>query len=213
MKPIRMLLMLLISGLLAGSAYAEDWMGRISIDLKSAGRNPAGKDDVFMISGSGIRNKWLLIRVEYYPQGKRDSWIDDVTLSMRAVCTGQSGGKRVTCVFSGETKFWAIPMDGRKHTAVMMIPPQLLDRYLPVSGSGSKAGTSTFAVQVLFLDKNGKAFAEGYYPRVTDPEVAKTSFAALLEQKPLLEIPNSIWPRNKTPWHYQSIDDMDLIKP
>lgn len=37
----------------------------------------------------------------------------------------------VPCVFTGKTEFMTIPVDGRRHVALMMIPPHLLDRYLP----------------------------------------------------------------------------------
>ncbi len=217
MKPICKLLLLVIAVILTGSACGAELMTRIKIDLVSTSSNPAGKDNSISVPSGDLRNKWLIIRVEFYPKTEdnaRNVWIDDVVLSMKAVCVGQTGGRKVTFVFSGKTEFWTIPLDGRKHVATMMIPPHLLDRYLPVSGSASTVGSSTFSVQAQFLDRGGQVIGEGYYPfRGTDLRAGRQWFNQLLQQKPLVEVEGSLWPRNKTPWQYASIDDFDLIKP
>lgn len=215
MKPIRILLLMILSAVLADGAAAAELMTRVKIDLVTSSWNPGGKDSLVSPPSSGLRNKWHIIRVEFFPKAEeRHVWIDDVTLAVTAVCVGQTGGRKVTFLFTGKTEFWTIPLDGRKHVATMMIPAHLLDRYLPVSGASSTVSSSTFSIQALFLDRGQHVIGEGYYPsRGTDLQAAKQVFEQAAAQKPQQLIPGALWPRNKTPWRDLSIDDFDLIKP
>ena len=76
---------------------------------------------VASVSGA-LRNRWVVFYVEYYPRISklRNAWIDDITLTLTVIFDAQSQGRMVPCVFTGKTEFMTIPVDGRRHVALML---------------------------------------------------------------------------------------------
>ena len=213
---------LLLVGLVAlflseAAMAADDFFTKIKINLSSShAPNIRNSSNATVSASASWRNKWLIIAVDDTPvapeKGMRNAWINDVEMRVRAVFNGQSDGKTQAFYFSGSSLFWTIPLDNRKHIATMMIPPQLLDRYLPSGGSASTVNLgNTFTIEVLFLNRAGVVIGRGYYGRrgLSDEEYAnyfsKLGGAAT-------EISGAILPRNETPWAFMDIDDYDLLK-
>ncbi|MDR0932877.1 MAG: hypothetical protein LBM70_07670 [Victivallales bacterium] len=195
--------------LFAHATYAgntEELFTKIKIDLSSS--NPpnlrnTGNNTTYSSSMSW-RNRWLVIAVEFTPVAPpkmRRAWIDGATLSVRAMFNAPSESKKQTHVFSGKSVFWTIPLDAKKHIATMMIPPQLLDRYLPRTGSGSVASSSNAEVEAVFFDRDGAEIGRGYY-----------STKKWIVPKNAVEVPNSIFARNETPWSILDVDYFDLLQ-
>ena len=66
MSSIRKILVLVLLAVFAVSGGAAELMTKIKIDLVSTSSNPAGKDSTISVPGGDLRNKWLIIRVEFY---------------------------------------------------------------------------------------------------------------------------------------------------
>lgn len=200
------------------AAAAEDMFTKVKISLSSINppnfRNTSSNGTPS--TSASWRNKWLVITVDYTPvapKSMRNAWINDVDMTVRAVFNGQSDEKSRAFYFSGVSRFWTVPLNGRKHIATMMIPPQLLDRYLPSSGSASTVNTgSTFTIEVLFQDRAGTVIGRGYYGKrgLSDAECA--DYFAKLNGGVVTEISGAILPRNETPWAFLNIDEYDLLK-
>ena len=115
---------------------------------------------------------------------------------------------------NGVTRFVTIPIDSRKHTATMMIPPQLLDRYLAATGVGSSVNSSTFIAEATFTDRNGTVIGRGFYGlRGGNEQQLAAEFARYAAASNALKVEGGILPRSNTPWRMIRPDDYDLIKP
>ncbi len=193
---------------------------RMKISLSSKGAPTDRSESAFDSSGS-VRNKWAVFTIDYVPQipegnrgGNRASaWIDDVILKLTVAFDGVSGGRQILCVFTGETRFWSIPLDGRKRHEVMAIPAHLLDRYLPVSGTSSTFGSNTFNAEAVFMDRGGRVIGRAFYaPRMSDAD-AMQFFEAVSRTQQKLVVENGVFDRSSTPWRDRNVDTFDLIKP
>ncbi|MBS1368597.1 MAG: hypothetical protein HPZ91_01460 [Lentisphaeria bacterium] len=201
----------------ARAAVAEELFTKVKINLSSSNPpNIRNTSNTTPSASTSWRNKWLIISVDYTPvapQKMRSAWIDDASMSVRAVFNGQSDGKTQAFLFSGKSMFRAVPLDNRKHIVTMMIPPQLLDRYLPSSGSASTVNLgSTFTIEVLFQDRAGTVIGRGYYGQRGWSDLKYADYFTKLNAGAAVEIPGSILPRNETPWAFMDIDDYDLLK-
>ena len=202
----------------ARAAAVEELFTKVKVTLNTSNppsfRNTSNSTPS---TSSSWRNKWLVISVEFtpvMPQRQRHFWIDDVTMNIRAVFNCQSDGRAQPILFTGTSEFWTIPLDNRKHIATMFVPPQILDRYLPSTGSASVVSTSgTFVMEVLFKDRAGTVIGTGYYGQrgMSDKDYAE--YFSKLNAGAALTIPGAILPRNLTPWAYLDIDDFDFLKP
>lgn len=95
-----------------------------------------------------FENKWLVVRVQFNPPSERvipkrssvrrgsfrlpiSNWVDNVNLSVRVLMkTGvQNNGRDIYVLYTGESSFWTIRLDGKKHVALMFVPAQLIDRF------------------------------------------------------------------------------------
>ena len=159
-----------------------------------------------------INTHWLLIRVDYIPgqeNSTRPAWCDNVELVVRVVCPGP-GSKEYTA-FTGVTKLWAVRLDGRTHTALMAIPPQLLDRYVSaapgLSGLGTSVTNSQVRVEAIFRDSAGMLLGRGY----CGGDAADFNRVFRAAGKRVVE--GAVLPRDQTPWHYQPQSYYDLIRP
>lgn len=217
----RLLLMSLTAILLYGvhnvqAAPAEELFTKIKVNLSTSNPPSQGTSNSTPSTTSSWRNKWLIISVEYSPtpqEKQRHSWIDDASLDLRAIFNGQSDGRAQAVLFTGKSPFWTIPLDSRKHIATMMIPPQLLDRYLPSSGTTSTVSTNTFTIEAVFHDRAGTVLGIGYYGQRGWPDEKYAAYFSKLNAGTVLTVSGAILPRNRTPWAFHEIDKFDLLKP
>ncbi len=202
----------------SGAPRDEYFFNKIKISLQSNVTAPNFGSDNFTggAMSNNLKNRWAVFVIDYYPkiEKNRRAWIDDVNLTLTAVFTAQSGGRKLTCVMNGVTRFMTVPIDGRRHTATMMIPPQLLDRYLPATGSGSSVSSNTFLAEATFTDRNGTVIGRGFYGlRGANEQQLAAEFEKYASVSGALKIDGGILPRSSTPWRMIRPDDYDLIKP
>ena len=200
------------------AAAADELFTKVKISLSSSNAPNIRNTSNSTPSGNASwRNKWLILTIDYTPvapKNMRNAWINDVDMQVRAVFNGQSDTKTKAFFFSGTSRFWTIPLDNRKHVATMMIPPALLDRYLPSSGSASTVNFgSTFVIEVLFLDRAGAVIGSGYYGQRGLTDEGYANYFAKLNGGVATEVPGAILPRSETPWAFMDFDDYDLLKP
>ena len=112
-----------------------------------------------------LGQKWLVVKVLYSPQTPRDggpvrsTFLDGVR--MRVTSTFPIGGDSRSGelgLFKGEETFWTVCCDGRQHTAMMFVPPHLLQRYVYMADGYSGVHTpqrGSIKVEVVFTDSAG----------------------------------------------------------
>ena len=189
--------------------------------------------------GSGgvsfINRRWLVVHVSFVPgvvpmrkmnsntgnqkgiQGLNGRWIDDVNMRVR-VAFPSSNAKRSNVVYSileGQTTFWTLRLDGRRHSAVMFIPPQLLDRYASTTSDGRREMALTLAdyrVLVEFSDSRGN-FLGRATERSGNRNLENISFFESLVNSPgTMVVKGAVLPRNKSPWAWHMPSTFDYIK-
>lgn len=176
-----------------------------------------GTTPLFTVSNYGnnqqttsTRQRWVMFIVTFTPKAsvRGTFYLDDVRMEIQSITDTVSNGARQKVLFTGETKFWSIPMDGKVHQAFMAIPPQLVDRfYLP----DSSVTASGFLTRVC-LYSGDTLIGEGYSSNVTKKEQALFSVAAKPDVKNVIRVNGGVLPRNKTPWNNINYDYYDLIK-
>lgn len=218
----RLLLAGLIGVLLSGVQYAQaapadELFTKLKISLSSNNPPSPASSNTTPSASSALRNKWLIISVEYtpvMPQKQKHHWIDDVTLNIRAIFNGQSDTRAQPVLFTGRSVFRTVALDNRKHIATMMVPPQLLDRYLPSSGSASTVSIgSTFVIEVAFRDRAGTVLGVAYSGQRAWSDRTYAEYFAKLDAGTVLTVPGAIYPRDRTPWAFHDIDNYDLLRP
>ena len=177
-------------------------------------------------SKSGAENRWLMVQVEFTarnagekakPQLTRSGkgyvlqmggFVDDLQLGVRVLQnTGLSvSGKPLWGMYTGETRFYTVRLDGKKHLALMFVPAKLIDRYSgSVSGDIRKLNKDDFKVEVVF-SVNGRELARKYRG-VSGTE----SFEELCRMVPVNMVMNDgVFPRSRTPWAYLGSENFDL---
>ena len=166
---------------------------------------------------------WVVVVVEYTPgylpagkkvnpkvvaKAREGAWIDDVTLDVDVEIPGERDKKTV---LSGRTEFWTVQLDGRNHVALMLVPPQILERYLPLKGrSEQTVRLADIKVQAIFRNKEGKELGVGYFNCPRKLEDAADYFQQSLAASNVIK--GAVMPRHKTPWLYHQIDNYDLLK-
>ncbi len=161
--------------------------------------------------------EWIAIIVSFVPgvgkkghvKALRGGWVDDVTLDVAVeVPMDGSGGRQKTAgLFTGSCKFWSIPLDGKPHTALMFIAPQLLDRYLPLNGG--KYTEKLFRAQAIFRASDGAELGSAYFNFNDTPKKQALYFATLASET---VIKDAVFPREKTPWALIAPGNYDLVK-
>ncbi len=185
------------------------------LEYKYIGSNSYGS------KGKLQNRNWAVIIVEFTPgylpakkkntnavaKGYPGSWLDDVTLD---VAVEIPWDKNQTGMMTGECKFISIPMDGEKHVALMLIPPRMLERYMPMKGKKEYvAKNSDFKVQAIFR-KGGKELGSGYFNMKSKNADDNAEYFDRLATKGNV-VKNAVLPRNKTPWHLHMYDNYDLL--
>lgn len=215
--PVSLTAILLFGVSLLQAAPAEELFSKIKVNLSTSNPPAQTTSNSTPSTTSSWHNKWLVVSIEYTPtqqQKQRHAWIDDVSLDIRAIFNGQSDGRTQAILFTGRSTFLTIPLDNRKHIATMMIPPQLLDRYLSSTGTASTVNTtSTFTLEAVFTDRAGTVLGTGYYGQRGWPDDKYAAYFSKLNAGTVLTVSGAVLPRNRTPWAFHEIDDFDLLQP
>jgi hypothetical protein len=167
-------------------------------------------------------NKWLLIKLVYTMPEKKEGkskdaylWLDDMTLDYQVlVPSSYDGDDNFWALLSGNITFWSIPCDGKEHTVLAFVPPQIMRRYLR-SGEKMRGAPKNIWAKITFFDKNRKILGYAFGMPKKESSKAKVNSMFQKADKPgskVIKVPNSIYSRDETPWAPISFDMFDLIK-
>jgi hypothetical protein len=175
---------------------------------------------------TGSVNRWLVIRIWYEPEKvnperpvlrkgrggydlQMNGFVDD--LGVRVTVLQDTGlladGKPLYCKYTGETAFYTVRRDGKKHLVMMFIPGKLLDRFSrSANGAVRSVSKNDFKAEIIFT-VDGKNAARAYYGGN-----AKT-FSEALSMVPVnMVFERGVFPRLRTPWALFEADEFDLEK-
>ena len=234
------LLMIFLCSLLEGANVVQFGSIKIRTSLEASPavlRSTAGSG---MYSGGGVslvNNRWLAVQVSFMP-GAVDSrvagaamktgnvksvvavpgrWIDDVTMRV-SVAFPAANARRSNVVyglFEGNTCFWSIKLDGRRHNAMMFVPPQLIERYAASVTTGRKElqlGVTDFIVFVEFTDSNGAVLGRSCSRKSGDISGMYKFFQTLKKSPAATVVRGALLPRSKSPWAWHLPSTFDYIK-
>ncbi len=223
-----LLLTLVMVPLLLPAASERTVISRIKVDIKM--ENPPSPS-VSNTPGSNSRvtsyQRWMVLEVDYYPQAPRSggpnqfsTYLDGVKMQVTAEFPLRGGGVVKSGdfgLFKGEQTFWTINCDGRQHTAMMFIPPHLLQRYMYMLEGYSAPRTpnkNDFKVEVVFFDRDGRELGRGYFG-VSGNAAKQLAYFQRLEKlaSPDCVINDAFVERDATPWRCMDPDQFDWIKP
>ena len=199
-----------LPGLLCADSAKKTEVKQIKIRFETANRMPGDLNTNSKISTVKFTNGWLLIYIDYSPRfsGKND-WLDDVRLDCQVAVPGV-GRAQDWVIFQGKTTFWTMYADGRGRTALMAIPPQLLDRYLP---AGKRLQTGALVAKVVFTAANGKPIGIDYIcPNTANVAAAAKYFDEIEKKLSTIKVTGGIFHRDMTPWKYEKMDQTDLVR-
>lgn len=223
-KKLLILIWLAASVALFGAAGRSSVFSRIKVDVKLE------KPPIPSVNGSPhaaphviADPQWLVVRVTFHPQIPKDdgpnyvTYIDGVRMSIRALFPLTRSSSDHFGMFKGEQTLWTVCCDGKTHTAMMLIPPHLLQRYVYLADSFS--GTriplrGSFRIEVVFTDGAGHELGRGYYGVSGNAAKQGESFGRLETQ--VLEqcvVDGAFFERDATPWRCMAPDQFDLVKP
>ena len=167
--------------------------------------------------------QWLVLRVTFHPQIPKDdgpnysTYIDGVNMSVQALFPLSRGSSSDYGLFKGGQTLWTVCCDGKTHTAMMFVPPQLLQRYLFMADgySGSRVPTrGTIRVEVVFTDSTGQELGRGYYGVSGNAAKQEDTFGRMVKRvAPQCVIDGAFFERGATPWSCMAPDQFDLVKP
>ena len=188
-------------------------------------------------------NRWLMVAIDYHPQfaekrsnSKRNvrlsafeqnnlQYLDNVQLNVRIVLCGEN--PKITknyIMLTGSTVFKTIKLDGKSHTALFFIPPQLIDRYyvpsvrpaktrnnrMPVIGV-AKAKESDFKIEAVFSVNNRELGRCYKNLEAGDLKRLRYEFQKLAETVTEERImAETIIPKSKSPWVWYNVNHFDL---
>ena len=223
-KSILIAAALTASTLLFGAGGRSSVFSRVKVDVKLE------KPPVPSVSGSPhpaprvtADPQWLVVRVTFHPQIPRDdgpnysTFLDDVNMSVQALFPLSRSSSNDYGLFKGGQTLWTVCCDGKTHTAMMFIPPQLLQRYLHMAESffGTRVPTrGSIRVEVVFTDRSGQELGRGYYGVPGNAARQEESFSRMAKRVPAqCVIDGAFWEREATPWRSMAPDQFDLVKP
>ena len=168
-------------------------------------------------------SQWLVVRVTFHPQLPRDdgpnynTFIDDVKMSVQALFPLSRSSSNDFGLFKGGQTLWTVCCDGKTHTAMMLVPPQLLNRYVYMADDYSIARSafrSALRVEVVFTDSAGQELGRGYFGVAGNAAKQEESFGRMSKRvAPQCVIEGAFWEREATPWSCMAPDQFDLVKP
>ena len=223
MKLYRVMICSLITVTLSFTSMAMDKRNNnsngFSVDKVLTKLRPTPKYTIQNYSTLGTIKRWMEVSVSYTPpvkKLKKDSlkfaWLDDVTMEVEVLFKATFNSKQVMAHASGKVDYWSIPMDGKRHYAIMLLQPQILARY----GLSRKYKDEDFmAVVSLYRGRTliFKAFStHRKYSRSQIMKVFK-KYSGRLKVANYLELGDVLLSREKTPWAFVEYSKYDMIKP
>lgn len=236
-----MILMLVFScyGVRAAQANVVQFGAiRVQLSLEAApmGSRTGGTTGAYASGGvSFINKRWLVVHVSFIPgvvpmrnmaknagnqksiQGLTGRWIDNVNMHVRVAFPSLNARKSnaVYSIFDGKTTFWTLRLDGKRHAAVMFVPPQLLDRYASTTSAGRKEislALSDYRVLVEFSDSQGNFLGRATEYRGKKNQDNILFFESLVNNPGTMVVKDAVLPRNKSPWAWHMPSTFDYIK-
>ena len=223
-KPILIAAALMASALLFGAGGRTSAFSRIKVDVRLE------KPPVPSVSGAPHpaqrvvpEPQWLVVKVTFHPQlPKADgpnyrTYIDGVNMSVQALFPLSRSSSDEFGLFKGEQTFWTVCCDGKTHTAVMFIPPQLIHRYVYLAEDYAATRTSfrtSIRVEVVFTDASGQELGRGHYGVSGNAAKQEEVFSRMVKrvaQQCVIE--GAFWEREATPWRCMAPEHFDLVKP
>ncbi len=205
-------------GLFCAGAYAQ--ANRLEFSKLSATSEflptPVLRFENYDSETAKSNQQWLAIRANYTPSKvsgvSGTFWLDNVRMEVEVMFSASYQGKPVMAYTTGRVDFWSIPFDGKKHTAMMLVPPQVLQRYSESNGGNYKK-IKTY-VRVTFVNSSNNSILGRIVGGNEKANVINAAFEQISSPvSPALKLPNLILPVEKTPWALIDIDSYDLTKP
>ncbi len=176
-----------------------------------------------IINGNNVTNSsknWLTINLSYkMPEvksklkNKRYAFIDNPYIEWEVLTKLVSGNKASIGLVTGRTNYWAIPVDGRVHHAIGLVPSVILKRYFVYQGDLRSSLNKTIFVRATLYSSQGASLAVWYSSdKINDKTNAKGLFNRVKNNKNAVKIKGGVYPKNKTAWSYINIQKYDLIK-
>ena len=167
------------------------------------------------IMDSGKALMWLQIDTDYDtvmpPNAKGQIlWLDNVSMRYDVLLPVHRGSRAV--VLTGKVAYWSIPMDGKTHHAQAFIHPRFIQRY--ASDLRQRNGElKNFRIVVTFEFNSSPVGMGVVKPRSNaKPKDIVAQIQKALAFASTKKIPNSIFPRNETPWGILNLNYYELIK-
>lgn len=209
--------MVVILGLLCAGVYAQNRLEFSKLSIRTEFLpTPVLRFENYDSEAPRSNQQWMAIRVAFTPDKVSGTssilWLDNVRMEVEVMFSASYQGKSVMAYTTGRVDFWSIPLDGKKHNAMMLIHPQVLQRY------GDQASNNYRKLKiysrVTFINANNNSVLGRL---VGGNEKANIINAAFNEvSSPIsgaLKLPNLILPVEKTPWALIDIDAYDMTKP
>ncbi len=166
-----------------------------------------------------VNSQWLAIKVTYTPPatkvGSDYLWVDDIRMDVELMFSARYQDKPIMAYATGQVVFWAIQFDGRRHQAMMMLPPQVLQRYGDQTASNYRK--LKIYTRVKFTNTRNNSII-GMQIAGSSGSTRESEINAAFNQlaspvAAVLRLPNMVLPVEKTPWSLIDIDSYDMIKP
>lgn len=161
--------------------------------------------------------RWLVVRVDYIPEDAvkarfRSGYLDNVEMTAEVLARSADENKRAV-LFTGKVHFWTMPFNGKKRRFLFAVPPQLLDRYMPVNGLRNPAN---FFARVTLTGPGNIRLARAYsvnkkYKIDPAPAFAQATGAAG-KSAALITVENGLFPQPETPWGLVDMDFHDVVR-
>lgn len=160
--------------------------------------------------------RWLLIELSYTaPRISAGAnifrWLDEPSVEAEVVFPAHYNGQDVMAFLTGKVVYWSIPLDGGKHYSLLLVPPQIISRY---SRPGSRLRESDVVARVSMYTRERQLLLREYNRNMSyTAEEANRMIAHLSGPVSAgLRLPDTILPRNRTPWAWIEYDRYNLIK-
>ncbi len=176
-----------------------------------------------ILNGSNITESsknWLVINLSYKMPGiksknknQKNVFIDNPYIEWEVLTRLASGNKSSLGLVTGKTTYWAIPVDGKVHYAIGLVPAVLLQRYFVYQGDLRSSLNKTIFVRATLYNSQGKSLAVWYSSGKTNARTnAKALFDKIKNNRNAVKIKGGVYPKNKTAWSFINIQKYDLIK-
>ncbi len=211
-------LVAVIAGMLCVSAWAQRSEFNVSVKVEFL------PTPVYVLTNydnevPSLKVQWLAIKVTYTPPGIKDgkdyAWVDDIRMETELMFSAKYNNQEIMAYTTGRVDFWAIQLDGQKHQAMMLLPPQVLQRYGNQTVNNYRKLKIYTRVKFINTKNNavlGTVIAGGSgSDKESDINAAFNQVSSPVAA--VLRLPNLVLPVEKTPWSLINLDSYDMIKP